>query len=142
MNIFPLNKNNGCNFCSFLWECLDLPMGLHRGATPREGQDLQVGLQGGQHHQVHDRRDLCSRHCIWGELYIISYVLILYVEVFGQWVFAGGCTDDWYISLGIPYSFTIELPERDADGFHGFLLPKGPANTTIFLSTAFGLCQF
>lgn len=44
-------------------------------------------------------------------------------EVFGQWGFAGGCTDDWYISLGIPYSFTIELPERDADGFHGFLLP-------------------
>ena len=44
-------------------------------------------------------------------------------KVFGRWGFAGGATDDWYISLGIPYSFTFELPERDADGWHGFLLP-------------------
>ena len=65
------------------------------------------------------------------------------MEVFGQWGFAGGCTDDWYISLGIPYSFTIELPERDADGFHGFLLPPDNIKRviaipkTVFLTLTF-----
>ena len=46
--------------------------------------------------------------------------------MFGSWGLAGGATDDYYISLGIPYSFTFELPERDDSGGHGFLLP--PSN--------------
>jgi len=45
------------------------------------------------------------------------------VEVFGSWGLAGGATDDYYISRGIPYSFTFELPERDENGGHEFLLP-------------------
>jgi len=45
------------------------------------------------------------------------------VEVFGSWGLAGGATDDYYISRGIPYSFTFELPERDENGHHEFLLP-------------------
>ena len=28
-----------------------------------------------------------------------------------------------FISLGIPYSYTWELPEGDEDGFHDFKLP-------------------
>jgi len=44
-------------------------------------------------------------------------------EVFGLWGLAGGATDDWYITQGIEYSYTFELPERDGDGDHGFLLP-------------------
>jgi len=46
-------------------------------------------------------------------------------EVFGLWGLAGGATDDWYITQDIPYSYTFELPERDQDGDHGFLLPAG-----------------
>jgi len=45
-------------------------------------------------------------------------------EVFGLWGLAGGATDDWYITQGLPYSYTFELPEFDASGKpHGFLLP-------------------
>ena len=44
-------------------------------------------------------------------------------EVFGLWGLAGGATDDWYITKDIPYSYTFELPEKDEDGDHGFLLP-------------------
>ena len=44
-------------------------------------------------------------------------------QVFDRWGFAGGATDDWYSSIGIPYSYTWELPEGDEDGFHGFELP-------------------
>jgi len=45
-------------------------------------------------------------------------------EVFGLWGLAGGATDDWYITQGLPYSYTFELPEFDAAGKpHGFLLP-------------------
>jgi len=45
-------------------------------------------------------------------------------EVFGLWGLAGGATDDWYITQGVDYSYTFELPGRDADGeHHGFLLP-------------------
>ena len=47
-------------------------------------------------------------------------------EVFDRWGYAGGATDDWYSSIGIGYSFTWELPEKDKDGFHGFELP--PSN--------------
>ncbi len=44
-------------------------------------------------------------------------------QVFGSWGLAGGATDDWYITQSVPYSYTIELPEKDAHGDHGFLLP-------------------
>jgi len=44
-------------------------------------------------------------------------------EVFGLWGLAGGATDDWYITQNIEYSYTFELPERDGEGDHGFLLP-------------------
>jgi len=44
-------------------------------------------------------------------------------EVFGLWGLAGGATDDWYITQGVPYSYTFELPEKDESGDHGFLLP-------------------
>lgn len=48
-------------------------------------------------------------------------------QVFGNWGIAGGATDDYYITKGILYSFTMELPEKSADGKeHGFLLP--PSN--------------
>jgi len=48
-------------------------------------------------------------------------------QVFGNWGIAGGATDDYYITKGILYSFTMELPEQGADGTeHGFLLP--PSN--------------
>jgi len=48
-------------------------------------------------------------------------------QVFGDWGVAGGATDDYYITKGIPYSFTMELPEHSHDGSdHGFLLP--PSN--------------
>ncbi|XP_023320641.1 carboxypeptidase B [Eurytemora carolleeae] len=47
-------------------------------------------------------------------------------EVFGSWGVAGGATDDYYITKGIPYSFTFELPQTDSAGNHGFLLP--PSN--------------
>ena len=40
-----------------------------------------------------------------------------------MWGLAGGATDDWYITQNIEYSYTFELPERDGDGDHGFLLP-------------------
>ena len=45
------------------------------------------------------------------------------LQVFGLWGLAGGATDDWYITQNIDYSYTFELPERDGDGDHGFLLP-------------------
>ena len=45
------------------------------------------------------------------------------LQVFDRWGYAGGATDDWYNSIGIGYSFTWELPQRDEDGFHGFELP-------------------
>ena len=46
-------------------------------------------------------------------------------QVFGhaEGCAAGGATDDWYSSLGIPYSYTWELPQGDSDGFHDFRLP-------------------
>ena len=44
-------------------------------------------------------------------------------QVFGLWGLAGGATDDWYITQNIEYSYTFELPERDGEGDHGFLLP-------------------
>ena len=47
--------------------------------------------------------------------------------MFDRWGYAGGATDDWYNSIGIPYSFTWELPQKDLDGvLHGFKLP--PSN--------------
>ena len=33
--------------------------------------------------------------------------------MFDKWGYAGGATDDWYSSAGIPYSYTWELPEAD-----------------------------
>ena len=45
------------------------------------------------------------------------------MKVFDRWGYAGGATDDWYKDIGIEYSYTWELPERDEDGFHGFELP-------------------
>eukprot|EP00088_Acartia_fossae_P024293 TRINITY_DN2525_c0_g1_i3.p1 TRINITY_DN2525_c0_g1~~TRINITY_DN2525_c0_g1_i3.p1 ORF type:complete len:431 (-),score=73.77 TRINITY_DN2525_c0_g1_i3:221-1513(-) len=48
-------------------------------------------------------------------------------QVFGNWGIAGGATDDYYITKGIRYSFTVELPEKDTNGKeYGFLLP--PSN--------------
>ena len=49
---------------------------------------------------------------------IISSVLITVlidhvIQVFDKWGYAGGATDDWYSSAGIPYSYTWELPEAD-----------------------------
>jgi len=45
-------------------------------------------------------------------------------EVFGSWGLAGGATDDYYITKGIPYSFTFELPGKDKRGNKfEFLLP-------------------
>jgi len=45
-------------------------------------------------------------------------------EVFGAWGLAGGATDDYYITKGIPFSYTFELPGKDEDGQHGFILPR------------------
>ena len=117
------NKNNGCHICPLLWQCSHLPLGLHGGPAPGKGKAVQVSVQGDQHHQVGDRRDICPWHFIRGEYewYIPSNVN--FIQVFGKWGFAGGATDDWYVSLGIPYGMTFELPDKDSKGWHGFLLP-------------------
>ena len=55
-----------------------------------------------------------------------SYLNIDFItlaQVFDRWGFAGGATDDWYSSIGIPYSYTWELPQEDKNGFHGLVLP-------------------
>ena len=36
------------------------------------------------------------------------------------------CTDDWFTYQNVDYSYTVELPETDETGDHGFLLP--PSN--------------
>lgn len=49
---------------------------------------------------------------------------------------ASGATDDWaYGVLGIPFSYTIELPDR---GNHGFLLPESRVSSTV-IETAAGV---
>jgi len=56
-------------------------------------------------------------------------------EVFGTWGLAGGATDDWYITQGIPYSYTFELPEYDEAGRpHGFILPASNIVRVISLA--------
>ncbi|XP_071552738.1 carboxypeptidase B-like isoform X3 [Panulirus ornatus] len=47
---------------------------------------------------------------------------------------ASGATDDWaYGELGIPFSYTIELPDQ---GTHGFLLPENRVSSTVIESAA------
>lgn len=42
---------------------------------------------------------------------------------------ASGATDDWaYGMLGVPFSYTIELPDQ---GTHGFLLPESRISSTV-----------
>ena len=45
--------------------------------------------------------------------------------MFDKWGYAGGATDDWYSSAGIPYSYTWELPE--ADRYSQVLVTKSPS---------------
>ena len=55
------------------------------------------------------------------ELTDISKLFINILQFLGA---AGGCTDDWYITQNIPYSFTFELPGKDKHGnFFFFQLP-------------------
>jgi hypothetical protein len=70
------------------------------------------------------------------------------------WGLAGGATDDYYITKGIPYSFTLgefilekqlkspaynffttclELPGDDKGGSHGFLLPPNNIKKVKYL---------
>ncbi|KAK3889557.1 hypothetical protein Pcinc_006450 [Petrolisthes cinctipes] len=49
---------------------------------------------------------------------------------------ASGATDDWaYGMLGVPFSYTIELPDQ---GTHGFLLPESRISSTV-METAAGV---
>ncbi|KAG7156595.1 carboxypeptidase B-like isoform X2 [Homarus americanus] len=49
---------------------------------------------------------------------------------------ASGATDDWaYGRLGVPFSYTIELPD---EGRHGFLLPENRISSTV-IETAAGV---
>ena len=69
-------------------------------------------------------RQGCKYECMISQMDITKNV---YVTAFQCLPFSGG-SDDWAAgSLGIPFSFTVELPDK---GRHGFILPATKIEST------------
>ena len=62
--------------------------------------------------------------------------------MWGDWGIAGGCTDDWFITQNISYSYTFELPGQDEQGEYGFkLLPRNIKRVRKYFQNGKILCK-